>query len=125
MAVGAENAVHLAQERMRGLGALERMRQKHRVYGIARDRELLGSAQEIRRESGPPVHERAALSARIAQERVAGAPSADLQELLAENALERLPDQALLVGEATPPERGGQPVLGRCRFASHYAEDPA
>ena len=104
--------------------ALERVRQQHGVDGVAGDGELLGVADEIGGDAGPPVDERAALRARVAQERVAGAPGADLQQLLAEDSFQSAAHEALLVGEAAPPERRREPFLDRGRFAAHVV-DPA
>src|SRR5690606_38952463 len=118
LAVGAQHAVHFAQQRVRRLRALKRVRQQYGIDGIARDRELLGIRQNVGAVARP-VDERPALRAGITQKRAARPPKADLQQLLAEHALERGTHRALLVGEATPAERGGEPSRQGCRVASH------
>jgi hypothetical protein len=85
---------------------------------------VLGIADEIGGYAQVPIDESAALGARIAQECVAGTPGADLQQLLPEHALQNAAHEALLVGEATAPERRREPFLGRGGFAAHR-HDPA
>src|SRR5690606_5325340 len=114
----AEDRVHRAQRPVRRRGALERRRQEHRVGGVGQDGELARLADENGLAIRAPVAERLALRAGIAQKGVPRAPAADLQQLLAEHALEHPPRQALLVREAAPAERRRQPVAERLRTMS-------
>src|SRR5690606_35976892 len=113
LAVGAQDAIDLAQQRVRRRNALEGVRQNHRVDGIGCDRERGRIADQIRLVLRAPADERPALRPRVAQERVPAAPATDLQKLLAEDSFEHPPDDALLVREATPAERRREPVAER------------
>jgi len=84
-AVGTQHAIDLAEHRVRRGAALERVRQQHGVHGVAGHGELLRVADHVGGHAGPPVDQRPALGPGVAQEGVAGAPGADLQQLLAED----------------------------------------
>src|SRR5690606_19167357 len=96
LAVGAQHAVHLAQQRVRRRDALERMRKDDGVDRIGRDRERRRIADDVGARVRAPVDECLALGPRMPQERVLAAPRADLQKLLAEDALEHAAGQTLL-----------------------------
>ncbi len=111
VAVGAQDAVRLAQQRLRGVGELERVRQQHGVDRVVGDREIVDAADDVGvRHVAPPGHEGLALRARIAQKRVTRPPASDLQHLDAENALERRAHEPLLVPDAAPAHGCRQPL---------------
>src|SRR5690606_8437393 len=113
LSVGTQHAIDLAQQRVRRTNALERMRQNDGIDAVRRDRERGRIADDVRTRVGTPVDEDLALGSRVPQERLRPAPAADLQEVLAEHALEHSARQPLLVRKTTAAERRREPVAER------------
>jgi hypothetical protein len=111
-----QDALALAQQLVRLAGALVRMRQQHGIHGVARDGQLpvLGNEAHARRR-GSGRRLRASHGARETDELLRAAPGADLQQLAAEHAPQRLRRRRLLRG-AQPQARGD---------SSHSAKDQA
>ena len=75
---------------------------------------------EIGADIGPPVDQRTALRAGMAQERITLPPDADLQQLLAKDRVERAPNNALLSRQAATAQRRLEPAADAIsRILSH------
>ncbi len=116
MAVGRQHPVHLAQDGVRPVRIIQHVRQQHAVDRVGLDRqvvELADGGDAIRHKI--LINQIVTLCPGILQEGLGPAPKAQLQALLAENAVESFLDDPALPREQRLAQAACQPLAGSVR----------
>lgn len=125
-----QDAVDLAQHRLRRAGKFKRMRQQHGVNAFVENRQVLGFGQGLRAKAAHSSQHSAVQGFAAGQQLAAVAPAADLEQMPAEN-IRQYPAHFLLLklkqpatARGTEPELESLPAEGpaaaaRAWFAAH------